>query len=198
MRINESLKLVVPLCSDDKGPTVYAYHTPISREVFEANYRVLAATKSALASGGIRNLMGNGPVIASLTLKDEAMKDAVDRGENIDEAMPPGSALLAEISRLTVVLAPGPEGWETLPVHVAIKRQIIDEEDWQEAESAIVFFTCLYALARKAERDKVMKTTTSILDASTTSLSPMEFVASLPTLTTALPTAAKAASSVPS
>ncbi|WP_244116435.1 hypothetical protein [Burkholderia gladioli] len=194
MQINEAMNLVVPIVSDESGVRVWGYHTPISRQVFEANYRVLAATKAALASQGSYYLMDAGPRVAALTLRDEGARQAEARGGK-DEATP---ALLAEIHRLTMVLVPTAAGWDLQPVESAIASGKMDAEDWSEAESGIVFFTCICALASKADRKNHASGTASLLKGSITSLSPTEFAASLPKSTPGEASALKAASSVPS
>ncbi|MGU2415222.1 hypothetical protein [Burkholderia cenocepacia] len=201
IQINEAMNLVVPVVADEGGVKVWAYHTPISRQVFEANYRVLAATKASLMSRGGIYMMDSGPRIAALTLLDEGMREAEARGrfdakgQVVDEATP---ALMAEIRRLTMVLVPGPGGWDLLPIESAVANGKIDAEDQAETESAIVFFTCICALASKAERKKQASSTASLLKGSITSLSPMEFADSLPNSTKAAPSAQLAVSSVPS
>jgi len=201
IQINEAMNLVVPVVSDETGVKVWAYHTPISRQVFETNYRVLAATKASLMSKGGIYMMDSGPRIAALTLLDEGMRDAEARGRVdkdgrvIDEETP---ALMAEIRRLTMVLVPGPGGWDLLPIESAVAAGKIDAEDQAETESAIVFFTCICALASKAERKKQASSTASLLTGSITSLSPMEFADSLPNSMKAAPSAQLVVSSVPS
>ncbi|SAK53582.1 hypothetical protein AWB78_01340 [Caballeronia calidae] len=212
-QINEAMNLVVPVVTDvvrEKKDgqdietvvvRVWAYHNPIAREVFEANYRVLAATKAALSGRGAAYAMDAGPRIAALTLRDEGLRDAEARGRfdangnTIDEAVP---ALLAEIKRLTNVMVPGSGGWDFMPVETAIAAGKIDAEDWSEAESAIVFFTSHWSMAKKAERARVARSVASVLRASITSSSPMEFAASLPSSTTETTSAKRAASSDPS
>lgn len=201
IQINEAMNLVVPVVSDDTDVKVWAYHTPISRQVFEANYRVLAATKAALMSKGSLYMMDSGPRIAALTLRDEGLREAEARGrfdakgQVVDEATP---ALLAEVRRLTMVLVPTTNGWDLLPIESAVAAGKIDEEDQAETESAIVFFTCICALASKAERKVHAHSTASLLKGSITSLSPLEFSASLPTSTKGATSAQVVASSVPS
>ncbi|KGC03236.1 hypothetical protein DM81_3476 [Burkholderia multivorans] len=201
IQINEAMNLVVPVVADDAGVKVWAYHTPISRQVFEANYRVLAATKAALMSKGSLYMMDSGPRIAALTLRDEGLREAEARGrfdakgQVVDEATP---ALLAEVRRLTMVLVPTANGWDLLPIESAVAAGKIDEEDQAETESAIVFFTCICALASKAERKVHAHSTASLLKGSITSLSPLEFSASLPTSTKGATSAQVVASSVPS
>ncbi|MEK7916642.1 hypothetical protein AAB988_29440 [Burkholderia contaminans] len=188
--------------TDESGVRVWGYHTPISRQVFEANYRVLAATKASLMSKGAMYMMDSGPRIAGLTLLDEGLRDAEARGRFskdgktvLDEATP---ALIAEIRRLTMVLVPGPGGWDLLPIESAVAAGKIDEEDQAETESAIVFFTCICALASKSERKDQASRTATLLKGSITSLSPTEFSDSLPKSTPGATSAPKAVSSVPS
>jgi hypothetical protein len=179
---------------------LYAFHTPISREVFEQHYRVLSATKSALASKGSHYLMSSGPRIAALTLRDEGKKDAAARGSFDEEGNVQDDetkALFAEIKRLTMVLCPGQHGWDMLPVDTAIQQGKLDAEDFEELASAIVFFTCHYAMARKADRETTARATASLMGASITSSNPTELVSSLPNSTPAEPTK-RTPSSIPS
>lgn len=212
MKIDEQRRLVLPVATDfvtkndgEKEVTeevvrLWAYHTPISREVFEQHFRVLAATKSALAGKGAHYLMQSGPRISALLLKDEGRKDAAARGMidesgNVrDEETP---ALIAELKRLTLVLCPSQHGWDMLPVDTAISSGKLDVEDWEEVLAGIVFFTCNYAMARKANRETTARAYASFLDASITSQAPTEFVASLPNLTQGSATK-PAPSSIPS
>lgn len=201
MKINESLNLVVPVRSDEKGAILYAYHTPISREVFETNYRILAATKAALSSKGVHYAMDAGPTIAALALRDEGRKDALERGD-VDAKGNPGDgggdALMNEIKRLTTILAPSASGWDHIPVDVAVGRDVIDADEWKEVEAKLAFFTCHYALAHKKNREAVVQATSSILEGWSTSLSITEWIVSLPTSTNKETTETKAVSSVPS
>lgn len=220
MRIDEKRSLVLPVVSekvtkkvtkkvDGKDVTedvtedvvrVHAFHTPISREVFEINYRILASTKAALGGKGAHYWRTAAPRIAAMALEDEGRKDAIARGsfdEHGNVTDDETKAFLVEIKRLTVLLCAGPTGWETLPVDAAIAAGKIDSEDWEEVASSITFFTCHYAMALKADREATAKVMASLLDASLTSSSPMEFVASLPSSTQAEPTT-KVLSSIPS
>jgi hypothetical protein len=185
MQITDSLNLAIPV-----GDGLTAYHTPISRQIYEMHYSVINATKAALSRKGIHYQMGSGPRIANLVLKDEGLKDAAERevldvkGNPLDERTP---TLLAELKRLTTVLVPGPSGYENLPVDVAISQGKIDAEDWSELEAAIVFFTCHVMPAKKTNRASIATATASVLNGSITSSAPTEFVASLPTSTKAEP-----------
>lgn len=212
MRVDEKRNLVLPVVTekvpkkvDGKDVTeevvrIYAHHTPVSREVFEQHFRALSATKSVLASKGMHYLMSSGPRIAALTLRDEGKKDAAARGsfdEDGNVQDDETTAFFAELKRLTMVLCPGQNGWDMLPIDAAIASRKIDSEDWEEVASSITFFTCNYAMARKADRETTARATASVLGASITSSAPMEFVASLPISTPAEHTK-PAPSSIPS
>lgn len=193
MKINESLNIVVNVGD------AFGYHSPISREVFEVNYRMIAATKSALAGKGIQYQMVSGPRIASLTLLDECRNDSQERGDFGIDGKPSdlnARALLAEIKRLTTILVPSANGYDMIPVDAAISRGAIDAEDWAEAESELVFFTCHYALAAKMERKNQAQAIASLLNGVSTSLMVTEYANSLQVSTTATDSTA-AASSVP-
>lgn len=179
MKINDQLHLVVPVL--EGPPSISAFHTPISREVFEANYRILAATKAALAAKGPHYQAMSGPQIARLVLLDEGRREALEQGDEEGDAG--ASATLNEIKRLTMILAPGDNGWERLPVDAAMARGLLDDEDWDEALSQLVFFTCHYWLAKKSEREAVMEATANLLAASLTPSSVTAYCASLPTST---------------
>lgn len=165
MKIDESLNLVLNV-----GNGYALYHTPISRGVFEVNFKLLAATKSELAGKGIHYQMDSGPRIASLLLMDEAKKD------DNEEA---GKALLAEIKRLSMVLAPGENGWSMSPVDAAINADKIDIDDWREVESSLVFFTCHFSMAAKREKKTMASAVASLLKGFTTSLACSEYADSL-------------------
>src|SRR5208337_3512803 len=144
MKIDGDLNLVLPVTFDEAGePVLYAYHTPISRQVFEANYRILSATKAAIFGKGLVFAADVGPRIAALRLADEARQDALERGD-VDEQGKPrdlsAKALIEEIKRLTTILASDTNGWEMLPVDTAISRNLMDTVDWGDAENALVFF----------------------------------------------------------
>jgi len=178
MQITDSLNLAIPF-----GNGLTAYHTSISRAIYEANYAVLHASLAAMGKKGAHYLKASGPNIANLVLKDEGKRDAAERGE--EDRTP---ALISEIRRLTNVLVPGPAGYDLLPIDNAISMGKLDEEDWLELEAQIVFFTCLVQTAKKADRTMVAASVASVVGGSITSLAPMTYAASLQTSTTAEPT----------
>jgi len=216
--IDENLNVVFPVVTDhvtrkEKGEDgkerevhedvvrIHAFHTPVSKAVFDQNFALLASTKAAMESKGRQYLMSAGPRVAALTLRDEGLRDAESSGRMDDDGNPKDDevrAFFAELRRLTMILCPGQSGWDMIPVDQAISGGKIDQEDWEEVESAIVFFTCHYSMARKADRARVSQATASFLKASTTSSPLSAYLASLQNSTQAATSAPRAASSVPS
>lgn len=190
MQINTALNLVLPIRRDAAGkPTLYAYHTPISREVFEANWRIIGAAYATVFDDP--RYAGSAAVrVATLALKDAAK----DEGIGLDLAGP----LLADIKRLTMILAPTDAGFVPQPVDVAIGRGIIDADDWSEVESVLVFFTCAFSIAPRSRQAPVANRLAPVIGGSITSLPPMEWLASLPTSTPAATTESIITSLVPS
>lgn len=187
--INSDLKLVVPIRDD-----FYAYHNPISREVYEANFRLLRDTKVAIWGNSAQAAFAaRGD--AALYLKDAGRDLAMARQEEGDSG---AKALLAELRRLTSVVLPGPSGWDVVPVEGAIASGRLDEDDWADAEASIVFFTCVLSGTPRKDLNAMQQWAASLLGGQTTSSAPMEWVASLPTSTEEETIATKAASSVPS
>lgn len=182
--INDELNLVIPF-----GDGLIAYHTPISRDIYEQHYAVLNAAMAAMARKGVNYLRASGPSIAHLVLKDEGRRDAAERVEK--DSTP---ALLSEIKRLTNILTPGPSGYELLPVDTAIGMGKLDDEEWGEVVAAAVFFTCLVQTAKKSDRKMVAASAALASSGSITSSGPMEYGASLRKSTKAESTPATASS----
>lgn len=197
MEIDGQLRLVFPIrFREDGEPEIWAYHTPVSYEVFQANFRAMAATQTKLFENGIAYARQVGAHVAALHLREEMHKDAaarIDAGSDDASADAAATALFADFQRLTMIVAPGPAGWDQMPAAVALQRGVIDAEDWREAEGAIAFFTCSYFLTRKRNRSMVAGAVASVVQGSTTSSPLMEWIASLPSSTTAGNTANAAA-----
>lgn len=180
MDINSQLNLVFPArLGEDGAPLVWIYHTPISAEVFRANYRIIAAAKAELFKGPdlksrIQSAAENGPIIGKNVLLDAAAKDAEDH-----DSPDMGPTLIAEIARLTTVLSPGPDGFKTVPFDEALGQKLITLEEVDEVESTIVFFTCGYALSRARGKSWIASIMARTMMGSTTSLGVSAFAASL-------------------
>lgn len=180
--LNDELKLVVAI-EREAGP-IYIHHTPIRLEVFEHHFRLLAATHADMfgRGGAYANVA---PRVAALTLRDIGKKEAERRGDDDDGG---ASALMNEIKRLSVVIAPHKGQWHVTTIDVGLGRKLLDEDEWREAESAIIFFTCVVWMTSRKQAKNAAQVAATAIGLSTTSSSPEEWMRSLPTLTPAAAT----------
>lgn len=203
MQINAALNLVFPVRitdPDEKGNTttlVWAYHTPISPEIFETYYRIIAAARNELFQGPNlearwRRAAEDAPVIGRNVLLDAATRDA----ERYDGANL-GPTFLAELDRLTTILAPGEQGFQTTPFSTALERNMISSAEAKEVQSVLVFFTCGYVMTKASSKEWAANLSARLLMGSITSSSATEFLASLAISTPAENSTAEQ-SSVPS
>jgi hypothetical protein len=116
-----------------------------------------------------------GPRVAALLLKQEAMSLGVwERTQQ---------SLMAEIYRLTNVIATGENGWETMPFDVAKKRGILSDDTAAEVENCIVYFTCASSIHLRAELTVALEGLNTLWGAQTTLSNVTEYMNSLPILT---------------
>jgi hypothetical protein len=200
MRIDRELNLVLPINLGDADG--YVHSMPISRAAFEGSYKIIAAAYSEIWSGGAEQAFRAGPRIAALEIKEAGKTLAIKRGL-VDEAGNARSdggalALMQEIQRLSNIIAPTENGWEVLPVNVAIGRNIISKSDWEEVENSLAFFTLVSAMTEKARLEAFWQMVAPMVSFQIVSQNCTEYSQSLPTsmLVPALPGAV--ASSVPS
>jgi hypothetical protein len=170
MRIDKALNLVVPIESADG--TIYFHSSPVSRETFQKYHMVIARTFTQLLTAGLEL---TGAKVAAMHLETVAVEMGIwDTKEGVRDG------LLAEIARLTNVLALTERGWEALPVDVAIKREFVSEDDWEEAKQRIVFFILISAMTSRQVRDDLMEIMNSSWETRTTSSNCTDFATSLP------------------
>jgi len=125
MRINEAMNLVVPIYDWDDQVLGHVHSIPLSRVAFEAHYKLLSLTFSDMFSQGFGHTAG--PRIAALIMRDIAAAKGIDP-----------EPLLNEIRRLSCFIRPGAAGWEQVPLHEAINRNLISEDDAAAVMSALV------------------------------------------------------------
>lgn len=177
MKINARLNLVLPVERSDGGK-LYVHSIPLPMEVFDRYFLVIAKTFAAIWDEGIGPT--GGPAVAARMLKHIAQNMKVWEGPEGVEA-----GLMAEIRRLTSVLSPGPRGWEQVPLQDAIDRGVLDAEDQAEVENIVAFFIVASAMHKRDVAPAILALMSSLWGASTTSLSCMEYGASLTTSTQA-------------
>lgn len=175
MRVSRSLHLVIPVTRAD-GTEIYVHSTPISADVFETHFLVLSKTFAAIYGEGLGAIAG--PRVANKLLK----KIAKDLG-TWDGPGGVERSLMAEIRRLTNVLAPGQRGWETYPFDDAVTKGVLDREDGDEIEAAASFFTVASCMHRRADLKEILDGSMKLWGARTESLNCSEFMSSLQTST---------------
>jgi hypothetical protein len=168
VKLNRKLNLVMDIETGDG--LVHVHSVPISREVFEDNFLVISRAFTAVYTNGLGPVTG--PRVAALLLKQEA--------ETLGVWAKTQQSLMAEIYRLTNVVAPGPTGWETIPFDVAKKRGILDDSDAAEVENCIVYFTCASSIHLRAEMAVAIEGLKTLWGAQTTLSNVTEYMRSLP------------------
>lgn len=177
MKIDRKLHLVIPIERDDESK-LFVHSSAIATEVFHIYYKPMAKALSAIYANGT-GLMG--ARIAHLALKEAAQELGMwDDKENTRGV---ASGLVAEIHRLTNVLAPAKNGWEMIPFHEAKQRKLISASEADEVEGAICFFCLGSSLHRAAEAESLMKGASQLWGARIESLNCTEFMNSLATST---------------
>ena len=126
----------------DENGLVYIHSTSVSRSVFEQFYLELGKVFSQCFDAiNQAHLALTAPQLAYPALKTMAIKAG-----NWEEVK---KGLINEIVRLTNVLVTGEKGWESIPLDLAIKREILDEDEESEVLSALTFFTAICRVAPK-------------------------------------------------
>jgi hypothetical protein len=172
--INRRLNLVLPIELDEHRK-IYFHSMPISVEVFDANFWLLTQTLASLYAHGIGPSMS--PRIALRALRDAA--------KQLDDTQDLSLNIINEVYRLTNVIMPNTNGggWVTLPYVEVKNKKLVEEQILVEVENAIVYFIVASALHLRSELEMAYQGLVGIWKAETTSLSPMEYTRSLPTLT---------------
>lgn len=171
-KLNRRLYLVIPI--EQEGKTVYAHCSPVSTEQFANSYLLMAKAFAKLYKEDLGVLAG--PRVAAMLLKEVAA--SLGKEEE-------GVRLLQDLRRLINVIGPTENGWVPLPFEDALKSGAIDREDAEEVENASAFFTLAWRMHKRSEREEVLTGAAAIWSAQLTSLACTEYLASLPTSTTA-------------
>ena len=144
MKIDRNLNLVMQVQTGRNG-LVYIHSASISRSVFEQFYLELGKVFSqCFDSINQAHLALSAPQLAYPALKSLALKAG-----NWDGNGGVKFGLINEIVRLTNVIMSTEKGWETIPFDVAVKREILDEDEEAETLSSLVFFTAISKVAPK-------------------------------------------------
>ncbi|HCL6004031.1 hypothetical protein N5D10_11220 [Citrobacter freundii] len=170
MKIARNMNFVLPV-ETDMGQG-YIHATPISKEVYRQHFYILSKTFSAIFSEGLGVVAG--PRVAYLMLE----KICQDQGI-WDGASGVKNTLVNEIIRLSNLVYPVEgKGWDTVPLEVAIDREVIDPD---EALGELVFFTCVSSINKPHQAKEVMEQVAGMWGSAISSLTLTEWIASLPT-----------------
>jgi len=184
MKIDRKLNIVIPVETESKG-LIYVHSTPISRDVFEQFYLELGKVFSQCFDAiNQAHLALTAPQLAYPALKTMAIKAG-----NWEEVK---KGLINEIVRLTNVLVTGEKGWESIPLDLAIKREILDEDEESEVLSALTFFTAICRVAPKDLRMSFLEMAGSLRSWELTSLDSTEYLNGLTIPVKAVTTGKKA------
>jgi hypothetical protein len=170
VKLNRKLNVVLPPFTTDKGQ-VYVYSTPIALPMFRDHYRMLGRTFTEIQRLGYGPITG--PSLASYVFRDEAKAYG-------DEAH--SEMLLNEVKRLTFVVYPNDRGWANMPFVSSVKQGVLTEEQGDEAENFLVYFTCASWIKLPSEAI-AMESLRTLWQAQIISSTVMEFMNSLPTST---------------
>jgi prophage DNA circulation protein len=177
MKIDKRLTLVVPIPRGEKE-LLYVHSTPVSVDVFRQYWEVVGQTMNALYSRGFGQFS---PRFACEMLKKIAAENGgASAAGQAAELARVEKGFLAEIRRMTNVFALGDKGWAMVPLDDARKSGVIDEDEADEVDNAIVYFTCASRSHLKSQLEE-LRGALSLWSARIESLSCMEFKRSLQT-----------------
>jgi hypothetical protein len=183
MKIDQKLNLVFPVDTAEHG-MAYVHSMPLSRAVFELYYDVIGKVFTRCFDGeDPKHVALTAPQIAYAALKTIAAANNNWEGQNGVRA-----GLVNELIRLTSVMYVGDKGWESLPLDVAVKRGVFDEDNEAEALSAICFFTSISKVAPRALAGAFLEMAGSLRDWHFTYSGCTAYMSSLPTSTETEPT----------
>jgi len=187
--INKRLNLVVST-EVSIGP-IRIHSVPVSRDVFETFYEELGEvfTKSFGESSSAHMAL-SAPQLAYAALKKSS------RAKGTWDTVKSG--LINEIVRLSNVVFIGDKGWESLPMDIAVKRGILDEDAESEVLSALIFFTAITFVSPKNMAQGFLDMASALRSWELTSFNFTEFKNGLPTLTEEETSVMKTSSRVPS
>jgi len=178
VKIDRNLNLVMQVQTEKNG-LIYIHSSSISRSVFEQFYLELGKVFSqCFDSVNQAHLALSAPQLAYPALKSIAQKAG-----NWDGAGGVKFGLINEIIRLTNVVFAGENGWESIPLDTAVKREILDEDEEAETLSSLVFFTAISKVAPKDLKNSFLEMAGSLRNWELTSLDATAFMNGLPILT---------------
>lgn len=181
-RIDRHLNLIIPVMEDDdkkKTPIAWAHHTALPTNVFRQHWKIIGQTMQALMGGGVGLYA---PRYAAYQLKDLAESQGIWENRTVREDTVIGvkSGLYNELIRRTNIALPQDKGWEQMMFSDVKSRKLLTEDQIDELEGAIVFFTVGSRSHLKSQENNVLGGLI-LWNAEPTSLTFTEFMHSLQT-----------------
>lgn len=139
MKIDKKLNFVSTITRDD-GSTVYLHAVPFPYEIVEQNCVLLGNLFNNFFS-----LVGSvgAPRVAAMMLRN-AIKVRQETGE-IPSGVP---TIVDDIQRLITVIWKDNGVWKPTSLDVALRQEIITEDEYREIEGEIVFFMVSSAIQK--------------------------------------------------
>jgi hypothetical protein len=163
----------------ENNGTVHIHSTSISRSVFEQFYLELGEVFSqSFNSDNPKHIALSAPQLAYPALKSISTKLG-----NWDGAGGVKFGLVNEIIRLTNVIVSTENGWESIPFNIAVKNEVLNEDEESEAISSLIFFTAISKVAPRDWKDSFLEMAGALRSWVTTSLDSTEYQNGLPILT---------------
>jgi hypothetical protein len=173
--LDKRLNLVLEVERDDKS-IVYVHSSPISRNLWKTHYTFLSMSINSLYADGFP------PSTCVRIIYNRMLEIAEDNKERFGDLQ---KTLFAEIWRLTNVLVPSDQGFETVAFYNAMRDEnILDQDNVEEVQNFICFFTAaswVHGLSRK-EREAFQQLMTKGFGVQITPLPVTEFKNSIPIL----------------
>ena len=167
IELKKNLNLVIPV--DGVEGTTYVHSTPVSVQVFEDNFLVLSKTFANMFANGLGAIAG--PRVAFLMLKQTAQDMGVWDKVNRE--------FIQEMVRLSNVAVPSSEGYKQLPLHTAIQKELVGEDDVRDIMGQLSFFTLVWLMNKPNQVEPIMSVVGGLWESQITSLNFTEFVNSL-------------------
>jgi len=159
MKIDRKLYLVIPVTMEDESE-IFVHSTPISSDVYKNYWKVLSKTFALIGTGGFAAV---GPKVAFDMLQEVATGITFQgpNGQLMNAWEGPTGVqrgLLNEIRRLSNVIAPVENsGWQAIPFDDAQSRSLINQEEYEEIEGKLIFFTACFHLFDRSARPQMLE-----------------------------------------
>jgi hypothetical protein len=176
MKMDEKLNLIIPVERDEGS--FWVYTLPLSREVYEQHFLVMAKAFAQMNAAGVSMLQG--PKIAGLMLKKVAIEMEVWEGAGGVQ-----QGLVSEFVRLSTVVMPSDAGYQQLPLAKVFADKMLSEDETVEVMGALCFFMLASRGYPRKSLKAIFEDVEDLWGTRISSSTITELIASLPTSTSA-------------